>query len=98
MQTRVEKWKRYRAQIKNLPEDKFPVHHKGAVRIQSPDDEEVILSATSASTIQSNNPKKNTVYSRYLIKQRNYVIVKFAVLGVLIIAAIIIYFTLVKGA
>lgn len=97
MQTRAEKWKRYRQQIENLPEDKFPVHSKGAVRIQNPDDEEVILSARAASSINSGNARKSAVYSKHLAHQRNYTIVKFVILGVIIIAAVVVYFTWVKG-
>lgn len=98
MQTRSQKWKRYREQIKNLPDEKFPDHSKGAVRIQSPGDEAVIMDSRSISSSRLGIKRNNTPYGKYLERKKNLMIVKFAILGAAIIIFVIAYFVFVKGA
>lgn len=98
MQTRSEKWRRYREQIKKLPEEKFPDHSKGAVRIQTPGDEAVIMDSRSISSSRLGIKRNNTPYGKYLERKKRLMIIKFAILGVLIVAFIIAYFVFVKGA
>lgn len=99
-ETRTEKWRKYREKIKNLPDSKFPPHNSKNERSASPEDQESVMNATSASSLSigSKKPTKNVVYGAYLQKRRTKRIIKYSVAVILLVLFVVAYFVFVKGA
>lgn len=99
MKSRTEKWARYRAEIKNTPEAKFP-KRKEIIEDASAKDIELIASSTKAQgSISSSGAKKakGTSYSVYTKRKRAEIIIKAVVTVVAIIGFVLLWFLWVRG-
>lgn len=90
--TRMDKWKKYRAKIRSLPEGAFEEKKENAISFSKVDRDRL-----EGSLSPSYEPRlQTTPYKAFLAKKRRNLLVKVGSLLVTILVFVLAYFILVK--
>ena len=90
--TRMDKWKKYRAKIRSLPEGAFEEKKENAISFSKVDRDRL-----EGSLSPSYEPRlQTTPYKAFLAKKRRNLLVKVGYLLVTILVFVLAYFILVK--
>lgn len=90
--TRMDKWRKYRAKIRSLPEGAFEEKKENAISFSKVDRDRL-----EGSLSPSYEPRlQTTPYKAFLVKKRRNLLVKVGSLLVTILVFVLAYFILVK--
>ncbi|MCI2111774.1 MAG: hypothetical protein LKK13_05535 [Bacilli bacterium] len=104
MKTRMGKWSSYRDRIAAMPSGKFPVSKRAGTPMGLSERSFVGSLSKSKNAIRPNSAvaalprKKSTPYSVYAKRKRGWLIAKFALLALVAIGFIILWFYWVRKA
>lgn len=98
MKSRMEKYRRYRAQIAATPFEKFP-QREGPFRKMTHADMEDAYNALRPEDAyrMEKERKRPTPYIEYLKREKTLLILKFVLLGLAIVGMLLLYIFFVKG-